>query len=164
MARARAAESYESRHYRPVMRIALPEPQYLEAIGRYAYAVSYLEWSILGDLPHVEGLPATLTVDELASKTTGGIGHALLRHAPDVNDSSTREWLEAGGRALVELTEARNALLHARPATIEGKQRLFRWLPGTAFAITDEWLAAQERNFETLADQVRRLRVHRPME
>lgn len=144
------------------MRIALPEPQYLESIGRYAYAVSSLEWSILGGIPHLEGLPAALTVDVLAPKTTGGIGHALLRHAPDVNDSATREWLEAGGRALVELAETRNALLHARPATVEGKQRLFRWLPGTAFAITDEWLAAQERNFEALADQVRRLRVYRP--
>ena len=42
------------------MRIALPEPEYLQAIGRFAYAVSSLEGSILGELPHIDGLPAEL--------------------------------------------------------------------------------------------------------
>jgi len=72
------------------MRIALPEPEYLQAIGRFAYAVSSLEWSILGDLPHIDGLPAELTVETLAPKSTGGIGHALLSRASAVEDDATR--------------------------------------------------------------------------
>jgi len=38
-----------------------------------------------------------------------------------VEDDATREWLQVSGRAMVELVEARNALLDARPATVEGK-------------------------------------------
>lgn len=153
------------------MRTALPDAAYLEAIGRHAYLVSSLEWSVLGDLPHLPGLPAGLTVEALAGETTGRIAKALRTAAPLVRDKRTRRWLEAGAEALEDASEQRNHLLHARPATdSEGRQRLYRWRRRTtkggtvtdAFFITDEWLVEQEHRLDAAGVRLGALRVLEP--
>jgi hypothetical protein len=53
-------------------RVALPEAEYLVLIGRVAYMVSSLEWTIPGDLPGLaQYLPTELTASALAGKSAG---------------------------------------------------------------------------------------------
>jgi hypothetical protein len=136
--------------------VAFSEDEYLLALGRLCYAVSYLEWSVLGDLPRISGLPQELQLRNLAGHSTGTIGRrfsdpAILGKvdAPDV-----RSWLETAGEHLTAVAKRRNSVLHARPATIDGKQRLHRWSPDhdEVFTITEELLE------EILADITDRLR------
>jgi hypothetical protein len=123
--------------------VPFPEDDYVRALGRLCYAVSYLEWSVLGDLPRVPGLPAELRLSELAGKTTGQIGGSLKRHLARVPDPAVRGWLEAAGDHLVAVAKLRNSVLHARPATVQSHQRLHRWDPsrGETLTITDAHLA-----------------------
>lgn len=124
--------------------IAFPEHEYLTEIGKLAYAVSYLEWSVLGDLPHIKTLlGGKALLVKLAGRTTGQIANELTRAAAAVTDARTHEWLVAGAKHLAAVADLRNSVLHARPATINGKQRLYRWAPDrapSAFAVTTEKL------------------------
>jgi hypothetical protein len=51
-------------------------------------------------------------------------------------------------------------VLHARPATIGGEQRLYRWrqVPPEAFDISDSWLDDALRRINALAKNVRDVR------
>lgn len=133
-----------------------PEDDYLLALARLCYAISYLEWAILGDLPRIPGLPSTLGLRRLVGLTTEKIGQRLgaRRTLAQVQDPRLRSWLEAAGNHLLAVSATRNAVLHARPATIEGRQRLNRWHPlgGEVFPITESFLAG------ALADIDNRLR------
>jgi hypothetical protein len=125
---------------------ALPEPDYLIRIGQIAYQASSIEWAILGDLTALSpALPAGLTVAKLASKTTGAIAASLRTAAVAITVDAVRDYVEAAATALDDVSTRRNHLLHARPATIDGKQRLYRWrsTPGNQFPITVAWLDEQ---------------------
>jgi len=142
--------------------LAYPEDSYLIQVGRLAYAVSSLEWSVLGDLTHhASALPAALAIGTLAGQTTGKIAEKIKQHLNAVQDNAVREWLKTSADALTEASIIRNHFLHARPATIDDQQRLYRWrlTPNDAFPITDQWLADQIDRIETLSAAVSTLRV-----
>lgn len=128
-------------------RVALPEPEYLARIGKLAYTVSSMEWTILGDLHRLaDRLPERLVLTALEPQTTGAIGRQVAAAAKEVTDSDVKEYLLAAGRALSEAAELRNDVSHARPATNpEQDQRLTRGevrsrqTTGARFWIDEAW-------------------------
>ena len=145
------------------MSSSYPEDKYLAKVGQLAYAVSHLEWLILGDLSRHPDLPASLTVANRAGRTTGGIAAYVRRAASDVAQHEVRDWLLVGARRLEQAAAIRNHLLHARPATVDGKQRLHRWRlqkeVTDAFTISDDWLDEQLRTIEWMHFEVDALRM-----
>lgn len=111
-------------------RVGLPEDKYLQRIGEIAYAASYIEWTLLGDIPRLQDrLPDDFCLEKLESKTTGSIAKAAQEAAKQCQDGEVRAYLEVMGKALSTMAEIRNDVLHARPATYDttsGTQRLFR--------------------------------------
>ncbi|MFF3929257.1 hypothetical protein [Streptomyces hirsutus] len=136
----------------------LPEDDYLIRIGRLSYLVTYLEWQVLGDLSYIPGLPAELDVRKLAGMTTGRLAQIFQskKILQQVTDTATRDWLRRSGELLESTARDRNSVLHARPATIAGKQMLYRWHPegNQVFAVDEAWLDAAEQR---LWDAVREL-------
>lgn len=121
-----------------------PDDDYLASLGRFVYAVALMEWTVLGLLPSIPGLPERLRLEALAGETTGGIGRRLadVDLLAEVADPKVRDWLSLFGAHFQVVAERRNAVLHARPAAIDGKPRLYRWLPsGEILSITDNVLA-----------------------
>lgn len=126
--------------------VPYPDDGYLLKIGRLAYAVTYLEGMVLFDLPGTgTQLPTAITLAELGGKPTGVIAGRLRDHAPQLADPALREYLVAASDALAAVATIRNAVLHARPATIDEQQqrRLNRAHAGEQFVITDAWLDAK---------------------
>jgi hypothetical protein len=145
--------------------IPYPDDEYLLLIGRFAYAVTYLEGAVLGDLSrHAAVLPLELTVDALAGKSTGLIAGTIRDHVRKVPDSAVAAWLAAGAEHLAAAATLRNPVLHARPATIDGQQRLRHWKLGArrqaaeAYPITTEVLAAGIAEIERRRAELERLR------
>ncbi|WYB31441.1 hypothetical protein V6574_19280 [Streptomyces sp. SM1P] len=136
----------------------LAEDSYLIRIGRLSYLVAYLEWKVLGDLPHIPGLPRELDVRKLAGMTTGRLGQTLQskKILQQVADSDTQDWLRRSGELLENTARDRNAVLHARPATVDGRQMLYRWHPegNQVFAVDEAWLEAAEQR---IRDAIREL-------
>ncbi|MFE5832744.1 hypothetical protein ACFQ8W_21155 [Streptomyces sp. NPDC056508] len=141
----------------------LAEDDYLIRIGRLSYLVTYLEWQILGDLPHITGLPAELELRKLAGMTTGRLAQTFQskKILQQVADSATVDWLRRSGELLERTARDRNAVLHARPATIEGKQMLYRWHPdgSQVFAVDGAWLDAAEQRLKAAIAELSRSRV-----
>jgi hypothetical protein len=106
---------------------AWPEDEYLIELGKLIYSIASLEGLLLSDLPRMPTTIAELSPKELAGHTTTGIGRQLLTLAPSIQDRAWREYIGRGGEALVDLGPKRNSILHARPATIDGRRRLHRW-------------------------------------
>lgn len=148
----------------PVRSISVPDDAYLRRIGLAAYLVSALEGLLIFDLPQWENaVPAELSVDQLAGKTTHAVGKLLIKHAPRCTDENLSAYLATGGQALLEISDERNAMLHARPATDEGRQqRLYRWRPPDTYFISDEWLDDFARRIDTLKLEVMMLRPPPP--
>jgi hypothetical protein len=128
-------------------RIALPEDDFLLLVGQVAYMVSSLEWTILGDLPGLgRYLPADLTTSALAGMSTGQIAGALGKAVDQIGDNDVQAYVKLAGRLLSEAAELRNDMLHPRPVTFGGDQRLYRWKPADwkgpqrAFVIDTAWL------------------------
>jgi hypothetical protein len=143
--------------------VPYPDDGYLLKIGRLAYAVTYLEGMVLFDLPGTgRQLPTAVTLAELGGKPTGVIAGRLRNNAPQLADPALREYLVAAGDALAAVATIRNAVLHARPATIDEQQRLNRAHAGEQFVITDVWLDAKTAEIEqyvrTVSDVRERLR------
>jgi hypothetical protein len=125
---------------------ALPETDYLTRMGQIAYLVSSMEWSILGDLGLLAGaIPDHLSVGDLAGLTTGKIAGRLRSATQEITSEPVLAYVRAAADALKDASERRNHLLHARPATIDGQPRLYRWRlhPGDQFPITIAWLDEQ---------------------
>ena len=124
--------------------VALPEPEYLQRIGEIAYAVSSLEWTLLGDLNRLsDRLPGDFSLDVLETKTMGRISSMTKQAAEQCTDLEMRCYLESTARAIDVVKGVRNDVLHARPATMSTgeKQRLYRaGANGRRFWIDDEWL------------------------
>ena len=142
--------------------MALPEDEYLLKIGTVAYLISALEGLLLFDLPRL-GLPEGLQPGRLGRDTTSSIGNQLRNYAQADPDHPASPYLAEGGRALVELSTKRNAVLHARPATDDdGHQRLYRWHPAEQFLISDDWLDRLTADIQTAHQRVIALRPPLP--
>jgi len=131
-------------------RVSLPDDDYLLLVGQMAYMVGSLEGTIPFDLPGLaQYLPADLNPSALAGKTTGALAGALTKAAPSITNDDIRAYVELAASVLKEVSSRRNDLLHARPATVDGEQRLYRWKtddhrgPHLTFAISTDWLEAE---------------------
>lgn len=91
------------------------------------YSVASIEGLLIFDLPRMPTTIDGLTPKALAGKTTTTIGKRLIDLSPSASDRTWQDYLFRGGQALEDLGPKRNAVLHARPATIDGQQRLHRW-------------------------------------
>ncbi|GAA2574281.1 hypothetical protein [Pseudonocardia hydrocarbonoxydans] len=142
--------------------VPYPDDGHLLKIGRLAYAVTYLEGMVLFDLPGTGAqLPTAITLAKLGGKPTGLIARLLRDHAPHLADPALREYLVAAGDALAAVATIRNAVLHARPATIDDQQRLNRAHAGEHFVITDAWLDAKTAEIEQYVRTVSDVRERR---
>jgi hypothetical protein len=86
-----------------------------------------------------------------------------VKHSKECTDEQVAAYLDAGGRALLEIAPLRNAMLDARPATDpEGQQRLYRWhvlkRPQEAHFIDDAHLDRLIERITALDREVSRLR------
>lgn len=124
---------------------AYPDREYLLQLGRYIYAVSALEGLVLGELGSRPGVPSELAAGKLAGRTMTKIADAIAKHLACVEHGDFRGWLQEAGNQLRITAEQRNHALHARPATLDEGQRLYRWRPTgpgrAAFGISSGWLA-----------------------
>jgi hypothetical protein len=109
--------------------------------------VSGLEGLVVFDLPWLaDYVPSTLNVAALAGLTTRQIAMALKAATSSIADDDVRTYIATAGALLDEAGSRRNDLLHARPGTIDGRQRLSRWKaadrrgPHLAFPIDTAWL------------------------
>jgi hypothetical protein len=103
----------------------------MRSLAEAIYAVSYLEWALLGDLPRLSNAPSDLSIEGLSRETMGGVGRTV-RHAASNSASATEKaWLSAAADALEEVVEKRNQVVHAHPATVENEQVLYRWATAT---------------------------------
>ncbi|MEU0060449.1 hypothetical protein [Streptomyces sp. NPDC006334] len=136
----------------------LAEDDYLIRIGRLSYLVTYFEWQVLGDLSRIPGPSPELDVRKLAGMTTGGLAQTFQskKILQQVADASTANWLRRSGELLQSTARDRNAVLHARPARIAGKQMLYRWHPegNQVFAVDEAWRDAAEQR---IRDAIREL-------
>lgn len=128
------------------VRTSLPDDEYLLLIGQFAYMVTSLEGLLLFDLPRLEPfLPGQPDLRDLASVSVFEIGERLVSLSKKVRDEAVKEYLRTGGEYLIEIAPIRNQVLHARPATIDGEQMLYRWNPkkGEVLNVPKSWLEAQ---------------------
>lgn len=96
-------------------------------LGKVVYSVASIEGLLIFDLPRMPESVAGLSPEHLAGKTTTSIGKQLVALAPTIRHHAWRAYLKRGGEALTDLGPKRNSVLHARPAIIDGRQRLHRW-------------------------------------
>lgn len=131
-------------------RAALPEQDYLARVGEIAYSVSYLEWTILGDLHRLgDQLPDDLVLRRLEPMMTAQIASAVKSASREVAEGPVKDYLISVYRALFVAAELRSNVLHARPATHPTQgQRLNRaevkdrTTTGKRFWIDDGWFDA----------------------
>ncbi|QUL78046.1 hypothetical protein [Brevibacterium sp. SMBL_HHYL_HB1] len=151
------------------LRVSLPDKAYVQKIGALAYAVSSLEWKLLGDLNRLANrLPENLTLKVLEPITTGGIAKRISKAAANTKDVEVRNYLTVASDALKRAAELRNDLLHARPAThpTEG-QRLHRAevvdraTTGHRFWIDNAWFDNSFAELNALSAKVNRVRPPR---
>jgi hypothetical protein len=99
----------------PAVTVPYPEDEYLLLVGKLAYAVTYLEGMILFDLPdQAHHLPPTVSLAQLAEKTTGQIAKSITQSLVDVPDPKVNAWLDQAAKCLDRAAKIRNAVLHAR--------------------------------------------------
>jgi hypothetical protein len=109
-------------------RIPFPDDAYLAKLGQVAYAVGYVEGYLLGDLVRIPGLPSELSFDNLSYLTTGQIADKVDQYNSSALDPTVHSFLTTCAKWLRVLAPLRNDILHARPATVDDSQRLFRWV------------------------------------
>lgn len=140
--------------YGPGMPPAWPPDDYLTLLGRVVYSVASIEGLLLFDLPRMPNPPVGATPAALAGKTTTGLGRALVDVSSQVADPGWSAYLSAGAAALMDIGPVRNAVLHARPATVDGAQQLHRWRLGSnaeIFTVTSD----------RLCDVLEKIELHR---
>lgn len=148
-------------------RVALPDEDYTLRIGELAYAVSYLEWTLLGDLHRLsDRLPEGLTLAELEPCTTGTIAKKARAAAEAADDAEIQAYLSAAADALTRAAAMRNDLLHARPAThpqqdqrLNRAEVLERRTTGKRFWIDDAWF---DESVEVLNEHMSAVSKARP--
>ncbi len=128
--------------------ITFPPDSYMRALAEAMYAVSYLEWALLGDISRLTAPPADLSVEGLSRSTMGTVATTVRRAAAVAALRSEATWLSAAADALEEVVDRRNQVVHVHPATIGDEQMLYRWAAATptkaheALAITEDQLVA----------------------
>ncbi len=140
---------------------ASPGDRYLTFIGGIAYAVSYMEWTVIGDLSRIH---ASITLEDLVDRTTGHIGKALVKASVSESNPAVQDFLKVSGQCLNEASTLRNSVLHARPATIEGEQRLTRrtynrGAENEDMTIDFEWLEATTDRLAELTREMSNARL-----
>lgn len=142
------------------MPLAWPEDDYLMQLGKVVYAIASIEGLLIFDLPRLDNSTVELSVGALAGKTTTQIGRRLVDLAPSIGEHGWRAYLTRGGEALLDLGQKRNAVLHARPATIEGHQRLHRWRinPTEIMPISSDYLSELLNEIDAHRQALNRLR------
>ena len=131
-----------------------PEPEYLLLLGRAAYTWAYTEWTLLyaikwatgDDLAHLVGGPGGRIV---------GRFHQVVQAAPGTGSELAAA--RTGATELVRLNQRRNDILHARPATVGGQQRLHRWDPKNAKATHGSISTAEIEHFVLQVEAARSL-------
>lgn len=109
--------------------IEYPTDSYLQAFARAQYAVSDLEWLLLGDLPKLSVTIEGFSIEELSTKTPGCVAQRTREASklPTITDPE-RVWLERAATALEKVVGPRNDIVHAHPVTTQGgTQTLNRW-------------------------------------
>jgi hypothetical protein len=146
----------------------LPDRDYLALIGELAYRVSYLEWLVLGDLGNALPRPTGIDVPSLMGKSTGQIAGAVAQAARGWGEElELLRFGELAAEALGDVSQRRNHVLHARPATTEvGKQMLLRdrWKGNGQrenFWITPEYLREQIAAVEDWTSRLQAIRLLR---
>ena len=104
----------------PMPRIPFPEEPYVALLGQVAYAVSYVEWLLLGDLGRLPDLPEQLSVDKTRRPHDRPDRQGGRRSSSEVSHPDVRRFLEVCAQALHTLAPLRNHILHARPADHRG--------------------------------------------
>lgn len=104
------------------------DPEYTQLLGDVVYAVSGLEWRVLGDLASVQPPLAGFDIKKFVGLTTNAIGRAALKLSEDLEDDpEMSRFLSTAAEAVADVAQRRNHVLHARPATDpQGQQRLLR--------------------------------------
>lgn len=130
-------------------------------LGKVVYSVASLEGLLMFDLPRMTEPIAGLSPRDLAGDTTANIGRRLIALSSSVKDPDWRAYVERGGHALEAIGPRRNAVLHARPATIEGRQRLHRWRmrPAEVFSISKEHLIDLLEEIDAHRSELNQLRA-----
>ncbi len=97
--------------------VPFPNDNYMRALAEAHFALSYLEWAVLGDLSRLSQPPPGLSVAKLSRST---LGHKLkvLESAETSAPNGEKEWLRAAVEALKDVIDARNKVVHANPATV----------------------------------------------
>lgn len=132
---------------------ASPGSEYLRLIGEVAYAVSSMEWMIIGDLHR---LATSLEASKLAGKTTGAIARELTKASASEGNAKVSDYLRVSADCLSDAASIRNSVLHARPATTpNGEQRLYRWTTdqphgSQGYFIDDDWFTASLEKLSVL--------------
>lgn len=149
------------------LRVNLPESEYLQQIGEIAYATSSLEWTLLGDISRLnKHFSSDFSLENLERSTTGQIARKTMEEAEKTDDDQIRLYLHTAGKALKEVAEIRNDVLHSRPATdTKKKQRLQRSEVGNdrkptgkRFWIDDNWLKQKKGILNQAFDAVNQVR------
>ncbi len=114
----------------------------MRALAEALYAVSYLEWAILGDLPRLKARPVNLSITELSRLEMGKVAGRITEHAGIRIEPAEAAWLRAAADALEQVVGSRNGVVHAHPATIGSQQMLYWWAakrrrPHEAYAVTE---------------------------
>ena len=141
--------------------VPLPPEDYIYNIGLIAYSVGYLEWQLLGDLRGKKDIPNEYKIENLCEKTTGGIATLFTKEEllSQVLDDNLRLRIKQFGEKLKNITKKRNHLLHARPATINNKQKLYRWTTDNQIEIDARYLEEINNDIQEALRQDGKLRV-----
>jgi hypothetical protein len=119
------------------------DPEYVAQLGRCVYSFLSVEWIVVD-------LILRYGNDKVRKMAPFGSGQIATGFAEAMRDRDDPMGLASRYQDVVR---RRNDILHARPATIEGKQRLFRWDPrrGELGPVTDDTLAGFLGDLERLA-------------
>jgi hypothetical protein len=126
------------------------DPEYVARLGAAVYAFAYTEWLIF---ELVQLANQTTAIGQLTAMPAREVALALRRGLGDRGIASD---LPDRWEAVVQ---ARHDIVHAHPATdgVEG-QRLYRWLPGRAYFVSNERLTefiAEVERLNSDADELR---------
>jgi hypothetical protein len=141
-------------------RTPAPDAAYLQMLGRAAYTWAYAEWTVLYAIRWATG-------EDLAAHVgrTGGV--IVAKFEAIVRAAGVSEEVQRGASDLVVLSHRRNDLMHARPATVSGQQRLYRWDPRNAratpgpieYAHLEDFVRALEAALDAVHEYVEALRA-----
>jgi transcriptional regulator with XRE-family HTH domain len=105
------------------MRLRVPvEPAYISALGLAVFAFARLEWAAVWCCERI----APGSINNTLPRMAGDLADKLIKLAAGLPPSSEQIELCEAAAEFKELVRTRNALLHAKPGTEDGAQRLFR--------------------------------------